>query len=36
MSGKNDLLVLRRSLLTGVIAELNNIPGEHNPADPLS
>eukprot|EP00170_Pyropia_yezoensis_P006207 contig_25257_g6226 len=36
MSGKNDLLILRRSLLTGVIAELNHIPGEHNPADPLS
>lgn len=36
MSGKNDLLVLRRSLLNGVLAPLHHIAGEHNPADPLS
>lgn len=36
MSGKNDLLALRRSLLSGDLSEVNNITGEHNPADSLS
>ncbi|KAK1869742.1 hypothetical protein I4F81_012208 [Pyropia yezoensis] len=36
MSGKNDLLALRRALLSGDLSEINNITGEHNLADSLS
>jgi len=36
MTGKNDLLLLRRALLDGTIRTLHLVHGAHNPADALS
>lgn len=36
LTGKNDLLTLRRALLDGSIAAIGHILGDHNPADALS
>jgi len=36
MTGKNNLLMLRRALLDGTIRALHLVHGAHNPADALS